>query len=117
MNMKICRDCGKEFDTDAKKTICKGGYIDECAQCSVRSKDADIRFVGKPGLTNKDAAIEIFRDNLDYVKGVIKCENARGFTANISLGSPVNQCVNQDSQDEDFDRFDKPKGYHGKPGK
>ncbi len=114
----ICRDCGKDFDPIHKKTICKGGYINQCAQCSVRSKDADIMYVGKQGLTNKDGSIIIFRDNLDYVKGVIKCENARGFTANISLGSPVNQSIDKEDDDFEFgDRDSMPKGYHGKPGK
>jgi len=115
--MKICRDCGKEFDPEHKKTICKAGYINQCAKCSVKSKDVDIKYLGKQGLSNKDASIEIFRENLGFVKQVIRGENARGFTANISLGSPVSQCVNQDMNDGDFNRFDKPKGYHGKPGK
>jgi hypothetical protein len=79
--------------------------------------DNDIKYVGKQGLSNKDASIEIFRENLGFVKQVIKGENARGFTANLSLGSPVNECVNQECGDSDFDRSDKPKGYNGKPGK
>jgi hypothetical protein len=115
--MKTCRDCGNKFDPKHKATICKAGFIDQCAKCSVKSKDVKIKYLGKQGLSNKDASIEIFRENLEWVKNVIKGENARGFTANLSLGSPVTQCVNQDSADGDFDRKDKPKGYNGKPGK
>jgi hypothetical protein len=89
--MKICRDCGLEFDPDHKRTICKSGYIDQCAKCSVGSMDADIKYVGRPGATLKGANIEIFRENLGFVKQVIKGENSRGFTANLSLGSPVTQ--------------------------
>lgn len=96
MSTKICRDCGKEFDPKAKQTICKAGFIDQCARCSVKSKDADTKYLGKQGLTNKDGSITIFRENLATVKAVIKGENARGFTANISLGSPVNQSAKKE---------------------
>ena len=89
MNIKTCRDCGKEFDLEAKRTMVKAGFVDQCAQCSVRSKDNNIRYLGKPGLTNKDSSIEIFRENLSWVKAVIKGENSRGFTANLNFGSIV----------------------------
>jgi len=102
MDMQICRDCGREFSLAAKRTICKAGYVDECAKCSVRSRDADIKYLGKPGATLKGANIEIFRENLPWVKAVIKGENARGFTANISLGSPVNQSIDKNDSDFEF---------------
>jgi hypothetical protein len=115
--IKICRDCGHEFDTQAKKTLTRAGFIDQCAKCSVKSGDNDLKYLGRPGATLKGANIEIFRENLATIKQVIKGENARGFTANLSLGSPVSACVNQECDDSDFDRSDKPKGYNGNPGK
>jgi hypothetical protein len=94
--IKICRDCEREFDTEHKKTITRAGYINQCAECSVKSGDIGVKYLGRPGATLKGANIEIFRENLNWVRGVIKGENARGFTANISLGSPVNQSEKQD---------------------
>ena len=94
--MKICRDCGKEFDPEHKKTICKAGYINQCAQCSVKSNDGNIKYVGRPGATLKGANIEIFRENLGFVKQVIKGENARGFTANLQFSSPITQSEKED---------------------
>lgn len=96
MSTKICRDCGKEFDPVAKRTICKAGFVNQCAHCSRKTGDADTKYLGKQGLTNKDGSITIFRENLAWVKGVIKGENARGFTANLSLGSPVNQSAKKE---------------------
>ena len=89
MSIQTCRDCGLEFDTEHKKTITRAGYIDECAKCSVKSKDNNIKYVGRPGATLKGANIEIFRENLSWVKAVIKGENSRGFTANLKFGSIV----------------------------
>jgi hypothetical protein len=111
--IKICRTCGDDFDTEHKKTLTRSGFIDECAKCSVRSKDASVKYLGKQGATHKGANIEIFRENLAWVKNVIKGENARGFTANISLGSPVNQSI--DKEDSDFEFGNKesmPVGYN-----
>ena len=39
----ICRDCDREFDPEHKKTITRSGFIDQCAKCSVKSKDNNIK--------------------------------------------------------------------------
>jgi hypothetical protein len=94
--IKICRDCGREFDTENKKTICKAGYINQCAVCSLKSGDNQNKYLGKPGATLKGANIEIFRENLGFVRQVIKGENMRGPTANLNFSSPVNQSAKKD---------------------
>lgn len=81
---KICRDCGKPFE---KKTV-KAGYINQCNSCSLKSGDANKKYLGRPGLTNKDGSITIFRTDLPFVKAVIRRENAIGPTANLNISSP-----------------------------
>lgn len=86
MSLRVCRDCETEFDP-AKKSY-RGGFIDQCSSCSRASGDAEQRYLGKPGLTNKDASIEIFRTDLARVRATINRENRIGFTANLPISSP-----------------------------
>lgn len=82
-----CRDCGKVFDAEAKRRLCKIGYYNQCTQCARKAGDVE-RFVGRPGLTNKDSSIEIFRTNLEFVRAQIRRETAIGFGANLCFSNP-----------------------------
>lgn len=82
-----CRDCGKRFDPESKRRQVKQGYYNQCLTCSLSTKDVP-RYLGRQGLTNKDGSITIFRENLDFVKKVLKRECGAGFNANLSLGNP-----------------------------
>lgn len=87
-----CRDCGKKF---SHKNY-KGGYIDQCDECSRVTGDAEQKYLGRPGDTNKSANIEVFRSNLEFVRSVLNRERAVGFNANLGLSSPKNPRLKND---------------------
>jgi hypothetical protein len=95
-DIKVCRDCGQEFSLREKRTLYKGGYINQCAKCSASGRDANKKYLGRPGATNKGANISIFRSNLDFVRQVLKLESRRGPTANLDLSSAVNASAKED---------------------
>lgn len=86
---RICRDCGEEF---SRKNY-KGGYIDQCDECSRATGDATKKYLGRPGDVSKSANIEIFRSNLPFVRSVINRERAVGFNANLGLSSPKSKLL------------------------
>lgn len=85
MHLK-CRDCDEEFDPDEKMKQ-KIGFFNQCIHCARRQGDVE-RYLGRPGLTNKDGSVEIFRTNLAFVRAVLRRESAIGFTANLRFDSP-----------------------------
>jgi hypothetical protein len=53
----------------------------------MKSGDANQKYLGRQGATNKGANIEIFRGDLPFIKKVLDRENRIGFTANLYLPS------------------------------
>ena len=90
MGVIPCRSCGKEFDPIEKRKVIRAGFYNQCAACSARSMDINIKYLGRPGATNKGADIHIFRTDLVNVRGILKRESAIGRNANINLSSAVN---------------------------
>lgn len=84
-----CRDCGKMFDPVVAKRHYSGGYYNQCASCAKGGGDAETKYLGRPGATNKGGDIEIFRSNLASVRQQLQHEGRIGFTANINLGNPA----------------------------
>ena len=79
-----CRTCGKEFDPRTKRKM-RGGFIDQCIKCS---KGDVAMYLGRPGKSNKGGDIEIFRENLKFVKSILTKEKGAGFNANLIISSP-----------------------------
>jgi len=84
MELKTCRTCGREFDSETKKKM-RGGFVDQCVRCS--KGDVEM-YLGRPGASNKGGDIIIFRENLKFVKSILNREKASGFNANLILSSP-----------------------------
>ena len=95
-DLRVCRDCGQEFSLREKRTLYKGGYINQCARCAAPGRDAHRKYLGRSGATNKGANITIFKSNLDFVRQVLKLESRRGPTANLNLSSAVNKSAKED---------------------
>lgn len=81
-----CRTCGDDFDP-AEKPRSAGGFIDQCALCSNRSRDSQTKYLGRPGLTNKDGSVEVYRTNLKFVRAVLNRERSTGFGASLGLAT------------------------------
>ncbi len=94
MSTKTCRDCGLEFNPKGK--IYKGGFVDQCNECSRKTGDAEKRYLGRPGATNKGANITIFRTDLKFVKSVLRREGRIGYNANLGLNSSISQSAKED---------------------
>ena len=95
-DIKVCRDCGVTFSVKEKKTLYKGGYINQCASCSASTKDAEQKYVGSHGATNKGPNIHIHKTNLQFVRQVLRLENSRGRTANLNFKSVINQSAKEE---------------------
>ena len=100
--MTTCRTCGEDFNPKFKRKSL-GGYIDECNDCAHTSGDAQTKYVGRPGLTNKDASVEIFRSNLQTVRAQLRRESAIGFGPNLGIGHPVAVQAVEDSKESKKD--------------
>jgi len=87
---RTCRTCGEEFSVTRKKSLYKGGYIDQCAGCSAKSKDADLKYLGTHEGSAKGNSPVIHKSNLRFIRHVLKVQNRRGRTANLDLRSAVN---------------------------
>ena len=94
MSLRECDVCGDEYDPSKKK---RGGYINHCDGCA---KEKVERYLGRQGLTNKDASITVLRENLGFWKRTIKRENSIGFNANLPLGSPAFEQVAEGRREE-----------------
>jgi len=90
-----CMSCGESFDPKGKM---RGGYYNQCNTCS--EEDRDTMYLGRPGKTSKGANIEIFRENLEFYKEVLKVEGKRGPTANLIIGNVANEMVRQGEKDQ-----------------
>jgi hypothetical protein len=92
--IRECAVCGEEFDTVKKR---KGGYITHCDDCSEETVE---KYIGRQGLTNKDASISIIRTDLEYWRSQIARENAAGFNANLPISNAPFEQVREARQDD-----------------
>lgn len=84
MEPRICRHCEVEFNP---KNKFRGGYIDECDDCSSEKTE---KYVGRlSGSSKAGDAIEIFRENISYWRATLKRESMRGFGPNLPVSHPV----------------------------
>jgi hypothetical protein len=88
--VRECAVCGEEYDPSRKR---KGGYIQHCDDCSEEKVE---KYLGRPGLTNKDASVTILRTDLQYWKEQLERENAIGFGANLPVGNPAFEKSSED---------------------
>ena len=93
---KECRTCGERFSVRQKKSLYKGGFIDQCAKCSASTKDADQKYLGTHEGSAKGNSPVIHRTNLKFVRHVLKVQNRRGRTANLDFNSVVNASAKDD---------------------
>jgi len=94
----VCRSCGKRFDPDIKKKV-RGGYVDQCAPCA--TDDRKGMYLGRLGGPNKGASVEIFRENLAFVRQVLNAEKNRGPTANLIISNVANEQIRQAKKEEE----------------
>ena len=79
--LRTCKDCGSPYDDRFKKI----GLITQCNGCGAgEEKDRKVeRYVGRRDGESKTSGITVYRTNTEYIKKVLRRENAVVFNANL----------------------------------